>query len=202
MGRPPAGRRLWRRWRGGDREVTQWKSGPGKEPRQLLCRETERSQSRALAEQSIPRRGAERGRAPLSKRGVSVPVNCPPTPPTPVRFPTAPARHWQKHKHAESASASNGASDAVPLTKVRHLRTRCFLCGGVALSIGGFAGRPLTPLFPFQAEQRLRPGQLRPGGGCWEVGECQILRVRSPASPVPLNPVVLQRPKRPFTFEL
>lgn len=177
--------------------------------RQLLCTETGQRQSRGPAVQGHPeeRGGMEQSplcRPGLSQRagGMSVPVTCPPARPTAPRFPTAPAGPWQNaqtrgkhfdkqwrfrcHALDKSSSPLNGA---LPLLR-----------GGTGH--GRSVGSPLTPLFPFQAEQRLRPGRLRPGGGCWGVGECQVLRVRSPASPVPLNPVVLRQPKRPFTCEL
>lgn len=209
MGNPLTGGRLWRTWPGRDPEATQGKSGPGKEPRQLLCTETGQRQSRGPAVQGHPeeRGGMEQSplcRPGLSQRagGMSVPVTCPPARPTAPRFPTAPAGPWQNaqtrgkhfdkqwrfrcHALDKSSSPLNGA---LPLLR-----------GGTGH--GRSVGSPLTPLFPFQAEQRLRPGGLRPGGGCWGVGECQVLRVRSPASPVPLHPVVLRQPKRPFTCEL
>lgn len=174
MGNPLTGGRLWRTWPGRDPEATQGKSGPGKEPRQLLCTETGQRQSRGPAVQRHPeeRGGMEQSplcRPGLSQRagGMSVPVTCPPARPTAPRFPTPPAGPWQNaqtrgkhfdkqwrfrcHALDKSSSPLNGA---LPLLR-----------GGTGH--GRSVGSPLTPLFPFQAEQRLRPGRLRPGGGCW-----------------------------------
>lgn len=195
--------------RGGTQRRLSGRAGPARSRGSSSARRQGKGSREGRPCRGIRRRGAEWSRAlsaaPGSangRGGMSVPVTCPPARPTAPRFPTAPAGPWQ-----------NARTRGKHFDKQWHFRCHALdkssspLNGALPLLRGGTGhgrsvGSPLTPLFPFQAEQRLRPGRLRPGGGCWGVGECQVLRVRSPASPVPLNPVVLRQPKRPFTCEL